>query len=122
MPELLHSVATFSDDFMDQVLSCPHCGEIYLHHGTVTVYDRSEDAEASVTTVPHKSFLHPVSRPDRLGENPSARRHGLAIAFECETCMVHAELTIAQHKGSTWVEWRYVVLPDPEEEPATCNP
>jgi hypothetical protein len=32
----------------------------------------------------------------------------LAIAFECEICDARAELTIAQHKGSTFIQWRYL--------------
>jgi hypothetical protein len=38
--------------------------------------------------------------------NPSERRQGLAIAFSCEDCDAKLELTIAQHKGNTIVEWR----------------
>ncbi len=47
--------------------------------------------------------------------NPSSRRHGVVIAFWCETCEgqatpegTHREdlwLTFAQHKGMTHVGW-----------------
>ena len=38
--------------------------------------------------------------------NPSLRRHGLAICFECEFCGRTIELTIAQHKGQSLLAWR----------------
>ena len=40
-----------------------------------------------------------------LKGNPSARRDGLAIRFWCESCDARPVLTIAQHKGSTLVEF-----------------
>jgi hypothetical protein len=44
--------------------------------------------------------------------NPSSRRQGLAIRFFCEGCGGAdsddiIELTVAQHKGSTELAWRY---------------
>jgi hypothetical protein len=39
------------------------------------------------------------------GTNPSSRRGGIAIRFWCEGCPFISELTLAQHKGSTEVEW-----------------
>ena len=114
-PPLLAPVVFSEDWSMDQVLTCPNCGGDYLHHGTVTVFDRQEDAEAVVTKISGKHYHTEGPAPPDWG-NPSSRRHGLAITFACETCTVSAELTIAQHKGSTQIEWRYIVLPDPESE------
>jgi hypothetical protein len=36
------STATIARD--RDVLTCPQCRGDYLHHGTVTIYDRNEDA------------------------------------------------------------------------------
>jgi hypothetical protein len=45
-------------------------------------------------------------------DNPSTRRHGLIIDFECETCSANPiQLRFAQHKGTTLVSWRYTTDP-----------
>jgi hypothetical protein len=46
-------------------------------------------------------------QPSNQVANPSGRRHGLAIAFDCEGCGDEIELTIAQHKGLTAFAWRF---------------
>jgi hypothetical protein len=105
----------FSKDWpANQVLTCPHCGAADLYHGAVTIFEReggNEDAEVTlVTTVDNGSAAtEPVA--SRQTRNPSERRGGLAVAFECEMCRTLVELTLAQHKGTTMIEWRY--QPDP---------
>lgn len=105
----------------DGNLCCPGCGEDYLHHYMVTVYDRKEDDPTTrVVTVGGPSIQHwcgprmainLVSHDvasERSG-NPSSRRDGVAIRFECELCDAGPfELTFAQHKGVTQVKWRGV--------------
>jgi hypothetical protein len=81
------------------------------------VFDRAEDdPKTSITAVNGGiSTTHLVSSDEAA--NPSERRDGLAIAFECETCACPIiELTFAQHKGSTLVGWRYVSELAPEVE------
>ncbi len=40
--------------------------------------------------------------------NPSDRRQGMIIRFECENCGPNGiELCIAQHKGNTIVHWQF---------------
>ncbi len=89
-------------------LHCPRCGSANLHHTGVTVFDRAEDRPTVVETTVSagKVKVDPAS----IGAmNPSARRDGLAIRFDCEGCGEDPiELTIAQHKGSTEIGWRYV--------------
>ena len=88
-------------------LICPRCGSDYLHSGAVKVYDREEDAaETSVTTVNYGLAATHVVESSKAG-NPSSRRQGVAVAFECEECEGPLELLIAQHKGGTFVTWRY---------------
>jgi hypothetical protein len=93
-----YTVEFVADD--DVMLKCPRCGtdEGYLHHGGVTVYSREEDGPVTVTTI----------NGGAAGENPSARRDGIAIRFTCELCPAELELTIAQHKGHTHLMWRSV--------------
>jgi hypothetical protein len=100
-------------------LSCPHCGEGYLHHGDIIVYQRGEDAaQTQVVRIgmePGSRGYDPVVSVRReLSEkcgNPSSRRDGFAISFSCECCeegQREFELTFAQHKGATHIEWRGV--------------
>ncbi len=89
------------------LLMCPCCGadEAYLHSRTVTVFDRAEDAEITrVVSVGETVDMRRV--PSEATGNPSSRRHGIAIEFECELCGEPIELTFAQHKGHTLVRWR----------------
>lgn len=62
-----------------------------------------------MTDVPARTGLHFGTSGER---NPSSRRDGLVISFTCEQCSRDdpgdvIELTIAQHKGSTEIGWRF---------------
>lgn len=90
---IINKTITTSDMGGATDLLCPRCGADNLHHGAVNRYDRAEDgAEA------------PYNRAEG---NPSARRGGLTVDFECEGCGDGIQLTLAQHKGSTEIGWRY---------------
>jgi predicted RNA-binding Zn-ribbon protein involved in translation (DUF1610 family) len=88
-------------------LLCPRCGADYLHHRSVTAYERGEDAKSvvEITLAGTQVSVNAAS----LGEaNPSRRRDGLVIDFWCEICGdAPIQLCIAQHKGSTEIGWRY---------------
>lgn len=88
-------------------LHCPRCGEGALHHSSVTVFDRDEDARSVVKTVVEAGKVH--VDPSALNEgNPSSRRDGLVVDFWCEACGNEPiQLCIGQHKGSTEIGWRY---------------
>jgi hypothetical protein len=45
--------------------------------------------------------------PSDKTDNLSERRQGMTLAFACELCEGNIELTIAQHKGFTYVGWRF---------------
>jgi hypothetical protein len=98
----------FSEDWVNQALACPHCGSACLHHGAVRSYDRPEDADLTTVTtlVKGRSVTEHVDPGNT--RNPSVRRHGLAVAFACEGCHSQLELTLAQQKGATLIEWRFV--------------
>lgn len=87
----------------DNWLTCPHCGGTHLHHQQVTVYSRpGEDGPSYAVRVQDAT----VEWATPVNGNPSARRGGVAILFRCEDCAVMHELALAQHKGTTYLEWR----------------
>lgn len=87
------------------VLCCPRCGEENLHQCRIEAFNREcEDAPSVAVTIDQ----HNGSRLPRLGvtgENPSSRRQGLLIYFECEQCDAKPALAVAQHKGATLIGW-----------------
>ncbi|MNE47840.1 hypothetical protein D3C80_1422660 [compost metagenome] len=100
-------------------LICPRCGGDYLAHGRVDVFNRGEDAR----TLTHirvdgaQASVRLVSSDEV--PNPSRRRWGLSIRFDCEACSSGdpgdvIELTIAQHKGQTEIGWRYTEKQKPD--------
>jgi len=91
---------SYEDGFGSE-LKCPSCGFNYLHHHKIEVFEREEDAEYGLHVVIHKSA---ATTDPNLSGNPSGRRHGLAIHFLCEGCQSNSILTIAQHKGNTWID------------------
>ena len=96
MPEL------FLGDIEEQtILRCAGCDGDYLHHVKVDVFERREDADEGI----HASVTGSGMTVDSdLTDNPSGRRHGLTIRFACESCSMESVLTIAQHKGQTFLE------------------
>jgi hypothetical protein len=101
------------DDFKLPAAS-PHgiCGEDYLHHGSVTSYDRAEDAK-TVTRTKVEAGMAASNIVPNSDDNPSDRRDGIVIEFWCELCTAHPiELRIAQHKGNTHVSWKYTTHPE----------
>lgn len=84
-------------------LYCPNCGGFNLHHGRVEVFERSEDEKSGIhVVVDGKEVVVDTS----MSGNPSRRRHGLSISFECEVCGdLPGALTVVQHKGSTYIEF-----------------
>lgn len=87
-------------------LVCPNCGGQNLHQEVVAVFEREEDAARTVVTAVTRDSAETGLEDSETCENPSSRRHGVAIRFSCETCPDLPELTLAQHKGWTIVEWR----------------
>ena len=89
-------------------LTCPQFHGQYLHHDVITVFERErEDAPSQALVVAGRRQVSSVDDP-RAGNNPSTRRDGVPIRFWCETCPAISELTMAQHKGLSLLEWRPV--------------
>ena len=89
-------------------LECPCCHESYLHQSIVEVYNRREDDEQVRCTIVDSGNVHSQALPNSASNNPSSRRQGLIIHFECEHCGdTDLQLRIAQHKGYTFMDWEY---------------
>lgn len=106
---------------------CPVCGEQSLHHRRVCISDRSEDAaKGKVVFVngigdwnPDPNFEVQCLNDVPMPLNPSPRRGGLIIEFDCEHCTSRPQLGVFQHKGITLIEWFDLGLP---EEEIDCEP
>jgi len=86
----------------ERTLLCPNCGGNYLHQLSAEVYfvDR-EDSDTGNAFEISKSYVRSVP----MINNPSSRRDGIRIVFECEFCDAAPSLTIVQHKGQTFASW-----------------
>ena len=82
-------------------LSCGGCGNPCLHATRTDVYDREEDVE----TGRHVAIIRDkmVSIDQNIKRNPSPRREGLSISFECELCSYITQLHVLQHKGAVFL-------------------
>lgn len=96
----------------EATLYCPACRGDNLHHLGVKVFDRAEDAQTITRTEVRGGLIASHLIAGAGAGNPSGRRDGLAVMFECEGCNADPlELTIAQHKGQTLMAWRYTTNP-----------
>ena len=85
------------------LLLCPSCNGNSLRHEKVEVFERDEDKSDGI----HISIAGGAATIDNnLVGNPSSRRHGLGIRFTCEHCSAHPVMTIVQHKGNTWIDFK----------------
>ena len=87
----------------DEVLLCPKCGFDYLHQQAIRLYSRADDAKTASVRVCQITGRIEAAVAD---DNPSDRRQGLVIEFDCEGCGGIVELAVFQHKGQTLVRWQ----------------
>lgn len=88
----------------DLVLLCPRCGGDYLHQIRVELFFRDEDAKEGVHVI---ADIEGYTADREVKGNPSPRRQGMRITFECELCeegSPNSILDIYQHKGQTFLE------------------
>ena len=102
-------------------LNCPDCGDNYLHHRDTTIFERGEDGDTTTVIAQNGRSAQVSDFPSDDTCNPSWRRNGLIIEFECEHCHGPSwdpatdehipsnapplRLAIIQHKGNTFMEW-----------------
>lgn len=117
LAQFLPSAGPYLADNLSAMLCCPRCNGEYLHHGRVVVYDRlGEDGTMTDVSVVDNGLTATHRMRSAETDNPSARRDGIVIEFGCESCRSRSgplELRIAQHKGQTFMEWRFPPA-DPE--------
>ena len=112
-------------EFGENCLQCPHCTCNCLHHREILISDRHGDADTGKCI--HISgigdwnddplqFRH--MEKSQMSSNPSPRRGGILIEFDCEGCEAKPQLGIYQHKGMTLVEWFDLGLPEPPKRKA----
>ena len=106
-PVVIDDSVGFGRDGNDYCLICPNCGFHCLHHDGVTVYDRQEDYPITIETFVREGLATTSTVDSNVSRNPSSRRDGVAIEFWCEGCEVRPQLTIEQHKGTTFLAWRF---------------
>jgi len=76
-------------------LLCPRCGNEYLHHHTITVFDRREDGELTrVTTVQDGAADTTEFVPSCTVANPSSRQQGSRSPSGAKTAMASANLRL----------------------------
>jgi hypothetical protein len=93
--------------FIDESIRCPACQCEYIHHDTVTIFERkTEDAPSHAIVVERIGQVSNITGAKAKRGNPSSCRNGVAIRFWCECCDALSELTIEQHKGNTLLRWR----------------
>lgn len=101
----------FEDYGSALVVRCPRCDSEYLHHTGAVFFDRVEDGPSAVKIDVRGPATKTAVIPSEGSGNPSSRRHGMKVLFECENCLGEGdstiELNIAQHKGSTQLSWTF---------------
>jgi len=99
-----------TDPLLDgDVLLCPLCRSEWLHHGPVAVFEREggkEDAPRTLKTRIAGRLTNCSIIKSEISGNPSCRRNGITVTFWCEGCRGYSDLTLAQHKGQTFIEWQ----------------
>lgn len=83
-------------------LECPSCGSRYLSHKKIKIFERKEDEELGLHIEVEGMS---VSADQDLFGNPSSRRNGLMIQFQCEECGGDPVMLISQHKGNTVINF-----------------
>ena len=92
--------------FSNGQLECK-CGQGgNLHQRNVTVFQRGEDGDTTTVIAQDGRTAQVTDFPSQDTCNPSPRRHGMLIEFDCEQCpQTKLRLAIFQHKGHTFMEW-----------------
>jgi len=85
------------------IILCPNCGYDCIHQGKIEIFDRNEDEKKGLHVVVENKEANISTN---LDGNPSSRRQGLKIHFECETCDAKPILCIEQHKGNTFIYFK----------------
>jgi len=88
-------------ELKNKTVKC-QCGCECLHQYKVEVFERKEDDDTGlhISVKDQKVFID-----NNINNNPSGRRQGVKIYFRCEWCTKKTVLSLAQHKGATYISW-----------------
>lgn len=86
--------------FKSAPLVCPNCGDEYLRHQSIGVYCRDKEGADSGLVTEISGGATTITR--NMDGNPSKRRDGIVIIFDCETCGHKSKMLIVQHEGQTF--------------------
>lgn len=86
-------------------LQCAGCGFEYTHCESIEIFHQVDDTSKKNGVHITVKGLAELKIDRDISRNPSARRDGVRMTFSCENCDVLSVLTIAQHKGNTFVEY-----------------
>lgn len=98
------STANFPNVDEEGQMRCLNCGNKYVSFYSVQVVFREEDAEKGLNFCVYVPGGYTVTDDLFPGNNPSARRSGIRVAFRCENCHMVTEFSLAEHKGVMFVE------------------
>jgi len=101
-------IIEFDDSSAPANLICPKCQGQYLQHDAITIFERDEEDAPSHALHVEGGRLSKIEGAQADRANPSLRRNGVSVRFWCESCRAIQELTIEQHKGSTYMRWREI--------------
>lgn len=83
-------------------VGCAHCSGGMLHQEQVEIYrveDEDSPVQKRVVCDRSNNVLIDKNAPRSHSRNPSPRRDGVRIVFNCENCGGFTNLLIFQHKG-----------------------
>jgi len=87
----------------EAVLLCPKCDFSYIKITKTELFNRKAEDDLSGLHVSIEGISLRVD--DSLIGNPSDRRSGMYIYFECENCPEVSRLSLSQHKGETFLSF-----------------
>ena len=93
-------------NYLDNSVVCAHCGHENTHLHSVETFSQKEDSITGIhVTAGIIDGTCTVSVDTDVSGNPSSRRDGVIVYFECETdeCGKLTALFIAQHKGADYL-------------------
>ena len=96
----------------NDLLTCPICGDDYIHIDNVRLYSGPDDYRATVTTF--RSNGHSRLEQESSGETPTAwRGNGIVVTYFCEAGNHEWAEARVFHKGNVWDEWVDLGQDDP---------
>ncbi len=78
---------------------CAHCGDEYVRHTKVQIFERQEGKQEKF----HLIVDQEIHLDYNMTDNPSCSRNGLIVHLRCENCNELSLLKLEQHEGRTFL-------------------